>query len=66
MTSSEKAVETRRRNKEARDQKDREKRQIKESMKKALQEVLQEVLESDQATVDQKLEASKILSELIA
>lgn len=62
MTSSEKAVETRRRNKEARDQKDREKRQIKESMKKALQEVL----ESDQATVDQKLEASKILSELIA
>lgn len=62
MTSSEKAVETRRKNKEARDQKDREKRQIKESMKKALQEVL----ESDQATVDQKLEASKILSELIA
>lgn len=62
MTSSEKAVETRRRNKEARDQKDREKRRIKESMKKALQEVL----ESDQATVDQKLEASKILSELIA
>ena len=62
MTSSEKAVETRRKNKEARDQKDREKRQIKESMKKALQEVL----ESDQATVDQKLEASKIMSELIA
>ena len=62
MTSSEKAVETRRKNKEARDQKEREKRQIKESMKKALQEVL----ESDQATVDQKLEASKILSELIA
>lgn len=62
MTPSEKAVETRRKHKEARDQKDREKRQIKESMKKALQEVL----ESDQATVDQKLEASKILSELIA
>ncbi len=62
MTSSEKAVETRRKNKEARDQKYREERQLKELMKKSLQEVL----ENDQATVDQKLEASKILSELIA
>lgn len=62
MTSSEKAVETRRKNKEARDQKYREERELRESMKKALQEVL----DSDQATVDQKLEASKILHELIA
>ena len=62
MTPSEKAVETRRKNKEARDQKYREERQLKESMKKALQEVL----ESDQATVDQKLEATKLLNELIA
>ena len=62
MTAHEKAVETRRKNKEARDRKEREKKEIKESMKKALQEVL----ESDQATVGQKLEASKILSELIA
>ena len=62
MTPSEKAVETRRKHKEARDQKYREERQLKELMKKSLQEVL----ESDQATVDQKLEASKILSELIA
>lgn len=62
MTSTEKAVETRRKNKEARDQKYREERELRESMKKALQEVL----DSDQATVDQKLEASKILHELIA
>ena len=62
MTATEKAVETRRKNKEARDQKYREERQLKESMKKALQEVL----ESDQATVDQKLEATKLLNELIA
>lgn len=62
MTPSEKAVETRRKHKEARDQKYREERQLKESMKKALQEVL----ESDQTTVDQKLEATKILHELTA
>lgn len=62
MTPTEKAVETRRKNKEARDQKYREERKLRESMKKALQEVL----DSDQATVDQKLEASKILHELIA
>ena len=62
MTSSEKAVETRRKNKEAWNQKYREDRQLKELMKKSLQEVL----ENDQATVDQKLEASKILSGLIA
>ena len=62
MTPSEKAVETRRKHKEARDQKYREERQRKESMKKALQEVL----DSDQTTVDQKLEATKILHELTA
>ena len=62
MTPSEKAVETRRKHKEAQEKKRQEERRIKESMTKALQEVL----ESDQATVDQKLEASKILSELIA
>lgn len=62
MTPTEKAVETRRKNKEKRDQKYREERELRESMKKALQEVL----DSDQATVDQKLEASKILHELIA
>ena len=62
MTPTEKAVETRRKNKEARDQKYREERELRESMKKALREVL----DSDQATVDQKLEASKILHELIA
>lgn len=62
MTPSEKAVETRRKHKEARDQKYREERQLKESMKKALQEVLG----SDQTTVDQKLEATKILHELTA
>ena len=62
MTPSEKAVETRREHKEARDQKYREERQLKESMKKALQEVL----DSDQTTVDQKLEATKILHELTA
>ena len=62
MTAHEKAVETRRKNKEARDQKYREERQLKESMKKALQEVL----ETDQATVVQKLEATKLLNELIA
>jgi len=62
MTPSEKAVETRRKHKEARDQKYREERQLKESMKKALQEVL----DSDQTTVDQKLEATKILHELTA
>jgi len=62
MTPSEKAVETRRKHKEARDQRYREERQLKESMKKALQEVL----DSDQTTVDQKLEATKILHELTA
>ena len=62
MTPSEKAVETRRKHKEARDQKYREERQLKESMKKALQEVL----DSDRTTVDQKLEATKILHELTA
>ena len=62
MTPSEKAVETRRKHKEARDQKYREERQLKESMKKALQEVL----DSDQTTVDQKLGATKILHELTA
>ncbi len=62
MTPSEKAVETKRKHKEARDQKYREERQLKESMKKALQEVL----DSDQTTVDQKLEATKILHELTA
>lgn len=62
MTPSEKAVETRRKHKEARDQKYREERQLKESMKKALQELL----DSDQTTVDQKLEATKILHELTA
>ena len=62
MTPPEKAVETRRKHKEARDQKYREERQLKESMKKALQEVL----ESDQTTVDQKLEATKILHDLTA
>ena len=62
MTPSEKAVETRRKHKEARDQKYREERQLKESMKKALQEVLY----SDRTTVDQKLEATKILHELTA
>lgn len=62
MTPSEKAVETRRKHKEARDQRYREERQLKESMRKALQEVL----ESDQTTVDQKLEATKILHELTA
>ena len=62
MTPSEKAVETRRKHKEAQDKRYREERELKELMKKSLQEVL----ESDQATVDQKLEASKILRELIA
>lgn len=62
MTSSEKAVETRQKNKEARDQKYREELQIRESMKRALHEVL----ESEEATVSEKLEASKILSKLIA
>lgn len=62
MTPSEKAVETRRKHKEAQDQKRREELKIKELMRKSLQEVL----ESDQATVDQKLEASRILSGLIA
>lgn len=62
MTPSGKAVETRRKHKEARDQRYREERQLKESMKKALQEVL----DSDQTTVDQKLEATKILHELTA
>lgn len=62
MTPSEKAVETRRKHKEAMDQKYREERQLKESMKKALQEVLY----SDRTTVDQKLEATKILHELTA
>ena len=62
MTPSEKAVETRRKHKEARDQRYREERQLKESMKKGLQEVL----DSDQTTVDQKLEATKILHELTA
>ena len=60
MTPAEKAKQTRQRHKEARDQKDREKRQLKELMKKSLQEVL----ESDQATVDQRLEALKLLNEI--
>lgn len=62
MTASEKAVETRQKNKEARDQKYREERQIRESMKRALHEVL----DSEEATVSEKLEASKLLSKLIA
>ena len=62
MTSSEKAVETRRKHKEARAQKYREELKIRESMKKALHEVL----DSEEATVSEKLEASKLLSKLIA
>ena len=62
MNPNEKAVETRRRHKEAQDQKYREELQIRESMKRALHEVL----DSEGATVSEKLEASKILSKLIA
>lgn len=62
MTSSEKAVETRQKNKEARYQKYMEELKIRESMKKALHEVL----DSEEATVSEKLEASKLLSKLIA
>lgn len=55
-----KGAETMRKNREAREQKRREAMQEKASMRKALREVL----ESNLTTLEQKLEASKILHEL--
>ena len=61
MTPAEKAKETRKRNEEARNQKRSEELRTKEAIRKGCVEVL----EADDTTPDQKLEACRILSEII-
>ena len=60
MTPAEKAKETRRKHKEAQDQKEAEKLRAKEAIRKSCVEIL----ESDEMTPGQKLEATKILHDL--
>lgn len=61
MSQYDKAIETRRKHKEAQKAKEKEHKRICESVKNALLEVV----ESEDATVAQKLEASVILSKYI-
>lgn len=60
MTPAQKAVETRQKNKEKRDQKAQREKRITEAMVTGLLSVL----EDESSSVDQKLEASKILNEV--
>ena len=59
--TNEKAVKTRRKHKEAQDQKEAEKLRAKEAIRKTCVEIL----ESEATTLDQKHEAMKILHEII-
>ena len=60
MTPAEKAVETRRKNREKQNQKAQLQKRINEAMIKGLLEVL----EDQSSSAEQKLEASKILNSL--
>lgn len=60
MTSTEKAVETRRKNKLARDLKEKQAREEKLIIRKGLLSIM----EDDTATTEQKLESAKLLAEL--
>lgn len=60
MTPAEKAKETRRKNEEARAQKAQEEKRISEAIIKGCLSVL----DDESSSVDQKLEASKILNEV--
>lgn len=60
MTPAQKAVETRQRNKEKRDQKAQAQKRITEAIIKGMLSVL----EDESATVAEKLEAGRILSEV--
>ena len=62
MTPAEKAKETRRKHEEARAQKAQDEKRISEAIIKGCLSVL----DDESSSVDQKLEASKILSGLIA
>lgn len=60
MTPSEKAKETRKKHKEAQDQKRSEELRAREAIRKSCVEIL----ESDEMTPGQKLEAMKILQDI--
>lgn len=60
MTPTEKAVETRRKHREARERKEKQAREEKLIIRKGLLSVL----EDDTATTEQKLESAKLLAEL--
>ena len=60
MTPTEKAVETRRKHKEARELKEKQAREEKLIIRKGLLSVL----EDDTATTEQKLESAKLLAKL--
>jgi hypothetical protein len=60
MTPTEKAVETRRKHKEARERKEKQAREEKLIIRKGLLSVL----EDDTSTTEQKLESAKLLAEL--
>lgn len=61
MTSAQKAVETRRKNKEKRIRKAQEEKLMRETMKRTLLEILND----EKCTAEQKLEASAMLIKLI-
>lgn len=60
MTPTEKAVETRKKNKLARDLKEKQAREEKLIIRKGLLSIM----EDDTATTEQKLESAKLLAEL--